>query len=187
MDIMQRIIWKTIVVVMVSIGLAISLMSLRAAEYPSDKMVSKVVKDGKIVFVSPKRADGKIKTFEEIIGEFKGKVVYVDFWATWCGPCRMEMPNSAQIHQALEGKEVVFLYISFDYSEDKWKKGVESLKIEGYHFYPNDDQRIEIDSKFQVTSIPRYMIFDRAGKLRDANAIRPSSGQALIQRLSSLL
>lgn len=136
----------------------------------------KPLEDG-ATFVDAKKKDGKDKNFKDIIKEFEGKVVYVDFWASWCGPCRQEFPSAKKVHQDLKGKEVVFLYISFDRNEEDWKKGISKLGLNGYHLYPTDSQKQEIVDKFQVTGIPRYMLVDKKGKIVNGDAPRPSSGE----------
>jgi thiol-disulfide isomerase/thioredoxin len=129
------------------------------------------------VFVNAKDAKGKEKTFEDVIKEFKGKVVYVDFWASWCPPCRGEMPHSQQLHQQFkDNSNVVFLYITLDRTEDAWKNGIQKMDIKGYHWYPSEVQRQNFGQKFQVTGIPRYMLIDKKGNVVNDNAQRPSSG-----------
>lgn len=140
-----------------------------------------------IKFINPRNAAGKPKTFDELIGEFKGKVVYVDFWASWCGPCRQQFPYSKEIHQQLEGKDVVFLYISFDDDENAWRRAIEKFAMPGYHILPTDEQKQAFYNRFQVTGIPRYMLIDKNGKVVDDNAKRPSSKEALIKDIEKLL
>jgi thiol-disulfide isomerase/thioredoxin len=141
-----------------------------------------------VIFVAAKNAKGKEKSFQEIIGEFKGKVVYVDFWASWCPPCRGEMPHSKNLHEQFKGnKDVVFLYITFDRTEEAWKNGIEKMDIKGHHWYPSQTQQYDINAKFQVTGIPRYMLVDKKGNVVNDNAPRPSSGDVIATSIKALL
>lgn len=130
-------------------------------------------------------SDGTVKMFEDVLAEYKGKVVYVDFWGSWCGPCRGEMPSSQKLHSQFEGKDVVFLYIAFErgqtreQNEASWKNGIEKLDIKGVHFLPSNDASDAVSRKYQINGIPRYMLVDKTGKVVNQDAPRPSSGQVI--------
>ena len=119
--------------------------------------------------------DAEGKKFDEVLSQFKGKVVYVDFWASWCGPCIGQMRYSDKLHKQYEGKEVAFLYISLDRSEQAWKKGIKKHGISGYHWKPNQKQIGEIMKKFKVRTIPRYMLVSKKGEVLNDDFLRPSS------------
>jgi len=140
-----------------------------------------------IKFLNPMNTEGRAKSFDELISEFKGKVIYVDFWASWCGPCRQQFPYSKELHQQLNGKDVVFLYISFDDSENAWRKAVEKFAMPGYHILPTDEQKQAFYNRFQISGIPRYMLIDKTGKVADDNAKRPSSKEGLLKDIEKLL
>lgn len=146
-----------------------------------------LVFDDKTVFINNKKADGTDKKFADVLTELKGKVVYIDFWASWCGPCRGEMPYSKKLHETYKDKNVAFLFISFDYTEAAWKKGISKMELAGYHFYPNETQQGEINRLFAVEGIPRYMIADKTGKVINADAPRPSSGSTITEQINKLL
>lgn len=137
-----------------------------------------------------KKSNAPEVTFENLAGEkislssFKGKVIYVDFWASWCGPCRQEFPFSKQLQNDLKNKdEVVFLYISIDENKEAWKKAVSSLGLDkgGVNVYAP-----ELAAAYGVSAIPRYMLFNKEGQLVDPNAPRPSDPETL-SRISELL
>lgn len=114
-----------------------------------------------------KTVDGK----EVAISDFKGKVVYIDFWATWCGPCKQQLPHSKVLKQQLEGKDIVFLYISTDTAEDRWKKMVADEQLPGVHVIAGGSG---IAGRYNVSSIPRYFIVGKDGKIASSHARRPS-------------
>ncbi|MGR3809038.1 TlpA family protein disulfide reductase [Jiulongibacter sp. NS-SX5] len=132
----------------------------------------------------PNIMDLNDKTFT--FDKYKGKVIYVDFWASWCGPCRAEFPASREMHANLSSKEkkkIVFLYISIDEDLDKWRAAVEKL---GLDEFGENGHSYEVSTKYKVKSIPRYMIIDQKGNVVNDNAPRPSNSETLPQLLELL-
>ena len=78
---------------------------------------------------------GKPANLNILLEKNRGKVIYVDFWASWCVPCREEMPPSAKLRELYKGKNVAFIYLAFNDKENSWKKAVEQ---EGLSEIPNN-------------------------------------------------
>ena len=122
------------------------------------------------------------------LSNLRGKVVYVDTWATWCVPCREEFPQAKQLQSHFaDNDKVTFLYVSIDRNQDAWKKLLESdPDFKGMHMnLPPGESFDTFWKAYQLSGIPRYLLIDQDGKLVSANAARPSSGkvEADIQRL----
>lgn len=115
--------------------------------------------------------------------KYKGKVVYVDFWASWCGPCRSEFPFSKKMHEGFtekQKKNIVFLYISIDEDPTNWRNAVDNLKLNnGDHGLSEGGWASGVTRKYQINSIPRYMIIDKNGTIVRPDAPRPSNPETL--------
>ena len=125
--------------------------------------------------------DKKTKTLTEIISTYKGKVVYIDFWASWCAPCRKAMPSSRELHEKYINKDIVFLFISIDTDFDKWEIAAnkEKLAISGGNFLAVNYPNASLYKELQLKTIPRYLIYDKNGKLVHQNAPSPDSDQVI--------
>lgn len=114
------------------------------------------------------------------LSDLKGKYVYIDIWATWCGPCIAEIPSLKILEKHFKGKNIQFVSISFRDKKELWSKMVKEKELGGLQlFAPNEN--ISFFKKYQVTEIPRFIFIDKEGKIIDANAIRPSNPKLKIE------
>ncbi|MDQ0969961.1 thiol-disulfide isomerase/thioredoxin [Flavobacterium sp. W4I14] len=116
----------------------------------------------------------KAKSLNEILKKYNGKIVYLDFWASWCAPCRSEMPNAAKLKDKLKNKDVVFVYLGYKDTKSKWLEAKDQLNIEGEHYLLNDQQVYEANAMFEIFGIPRYVIIGKDGTILNRDANRPS-------------
>ncbi len=146
----------------------------RAYHAGLDKLVAKAEK----LAAGEPAPDFKLTSLEgkEVsLSDFKGKVVYLDFWASWCGPCIGEVPASKELKAYFKDREdVVFLYVSIDDNPDAWKKMIEKQQIQGVHLLSQGWNSTAAQA-YNIRGIPRYVLIDREGRLVDANTSRPSA------------
>lgn len=112
---------------------------------------------------------------EVSLSDFKGKVVLVDVWATWCGPCRGEIPHLKKLEQEMHGTDVVFIGVSVDEAKDKqkWLDFVKKEELAGVQLLASGWSKITKD--YKINGIPRFMVFDRQGNIVSVDAPRPSN------------
>jgi len=120
------------------------------------------------------------------LSALKGKVVLIDFWASWCGPCKMEMPFSKKLEEKLHDKPVVFLYVSIDEDPVAWKKGIEQLGIKGMHTRASG-WNSKIPQLYNIRGVPSYFLIDKKGRFAVDHTPRPSSGTELEEAIGALL
>ncbi|HAS43331.1 MAG TPA: hypothetical protein DCS93_22820 [Microscillaceae bacterium] len=109
------------------------------------------------------------------LSDFRGKVVFLDFWASWCPPCMRQVPHAKKLKEKLKAEPVVFLYISVDQNAKMWKRAVERKQIEGIHLNAPGIKN-SVTHAYNVRAFPHYIIIDKEGKIWHRNAKRPSRG-----------
>ncbi len=127
------------------------------------------------------------EVFNHLIGKYAGKVVYIDFWATWCGPCRQEIPFSKILHSQFAGQDVVFLNLCCRSVEETWAEFIKVEQISGENYLLNFDEYNYLSQMLEIRGLPTYVLVDKNGKIQDKDAPRPSSGELVIAKIQSLL
>lgn len=130
------------------------------------------------------------------LADYKGKYVYLDIWATWCGPCKRQIPHLAKIEKLYHNKNIEFVSIStddarrnngsWDNAKDKWKKMIKDKKMGGTQLFADRGFQSDFIKAYGIRSIPRFILIDPNGNIVNANAPRPSQ-ESLKQLLDGLL
>jgi len=107
---------------------------------------------------------------ETLLSSYKGKLIYMDLWATWCGPCIEELPAFDELIKDYEGKNIVFVPVSIDTDLEKWKKFMEKNNMHGTELVINRVDLID----YKVITIPRYILIDEDFKIVNVFAPAPS-------------
>ena len=112
------------------------------------------------------------------LSDFKGKIVYIDVWATWCGPCKGEIPHLKKLETEYHNnKDIVFMSVGTDKSSDKqkWVDYVNNEKLEGVQLFAGDGAKQGLLEPYRIKGIPRFILVGKDGNLISEDAPRPSS------------
>lgn len=106
------------------------------------------------------------------MADLKGKYIYIDVWATWCGPCRGELPSLKELEEKYAGKDIHFVSMSCDKNKKAWEDMVKKDDLKGIQLHMGTDKTF-MDA-YLINGIPRFILLDRDGKIISANMTRPS-------------
>ncbi|WP_406683695.1 TlpA family protein disulfide reductase [Seonamhaeicola sp. MEBiC1930] len=176
--------------------------------YSNEKHSIDIMKEG--FFNAYNQQKSKVSEYDEFIGkpspefvnyenynggttslkDLKGKYVYVDVWATWCGPCKREIPFLKEIETKYHDKNIEFVSISVDNgrgfkgnspeerfaaSKEGWKKMISDKNMSGIQLFADNGWKSDFVKGYKISGIPRFILIDPKGNIVDANAPRPSS------------
>lgn len=121
------------------------------------------------------------------LGDYKGKYVYIDVWATWCGPCIAEQPALEKLEEHYQdNQDIVFLGVSIDNDKAAWEKMVTEKALKGVQLLATNGFDSDLNKDYNISGIPRFILVDKNGNLISACAERPSS-KTLQRQLMTLL
>lgn len=121
------------------------------------------------------------------LDDLKGKYVYIDVWATWCGPCKAEIPFLKKVEKQYHNKNIEFLSVSIDTKKDhqKWKDMVKEKELGGIQLFADNDWNSQFIKDYLIKGIPKFILLDPQGNIVTANAPRPSN-KALVDLFNEL-
>lgn len=130
------------------------------------------------------------------LSDLKGKYIYIDIWATWCGPCIAEIPSLKKVEEEYHDKNIEFVSISVDNgrgykdkskeaAKEGWKKMIAEKELGGIQLYADKDFESDFIREYRINSIPRFILIDPDGNVVNPDAPRPSSPK-LIKLFNSL-
>lgn len=111
------------------------------------------------------------------LADLKGKYVYIDVWATWCGPCIGEIPSLQKVEEQYHDKNIAFVSISIDQKNayDTWKKMVVEKELGGIQLMADNAWQSKFVTDYAIEGIPRFILIGPDGKIVNADAPRPSN------------
>ena len=122
--------------------------------------------------ISPSFTATDINGKQVSLESLKGKYVYIDVWATWCGPCRGELPYMTKLEEQYAGKDIHFVGLSCDSNKSAWEKRIQKGDMKGIQLHLGT--KSDFMQKYLINGIPRFILLDREGKIIKADAPRPS-------------
>ncbi|MBO6515125.1 MAG: TlpA family protein disulfide reductase [Bacteroidia bacterium] len=114
------------------------------------------------------------------LADFKGEYIYIDVWATWCGPCVAEAPYLFKLEKQFHNRDISFVSICMNDKKDSWLTYLRTKETSGIQLFAEADQTAFFEH-FLINAIPRFLIIDREGKIVSHEALRPSSDELASQ------
>ena len=119
----------------------------------------------------------QVTSLKGLIDSLRGNLIYIDYWASWCSPCRAAMPTSIQLMNKYKDSNITFVYFSIDKSKDQWLKASRQDGILHYehNYLILNHEMSNLKKELKIKTIPRYLIFDKNGALIHQNAPAPNT------------
>lgn len=133
-------------------------------------------------------SDGE-KILRKLIEPYKGRIIYVDIWGTWCTPCRENLKDSWKLKEALKDYDIVYLYLANRSSDEAWKSVISEYNLTGpncVHYNLPTDQQNAIEQYIGVTGYPTYKLIDKQGNIHPLDLQQAININSLIETIDKL-
>jgi thiol-disulfide isomerase/thioredoxin len=120
-------------------------------------------------------SDNNQTNLQEVLKKNKGNVIYLDFWASWCVPCKASMPDAKRLREEYKNKGITFVYLAFNDEKERWKADEKKLEVNylSESYFITNSKTAHILADWKVRTIPRYLLYDKKGELVHPNAPGP--------------
>ncbi len=146
--------------------------------------ILKANKEASPLFANYENIDGSKTSLKDL----RGKYVYIDVWATWCPPCKDEIPYLKELQQKYRGRNITFVSISVDALKyrEKWIKMVKEEKLGGIQLLAKNSWKSNFITEYKINGIPRFILIDPQGKIVSPDTYRPSEKENIEALFTSL-
>ena len=122
----------------------------------------------------------------KILEPFKGRIVYMDLWGTWCGPCKEKLKESHYVKEQLKDYDIVYLYLANTSPEDSWKNVIKEYNLTGpncVHYNLPREQQAAVERFLKVDSFPTYKLIDKQGNIHDLHWLHTDDMDSFIETI----
>ncbi|MGZ5196453.1 MAG: TlpA family protein disulfide reductase [Kaistella sp.] len=153
----------SILIVLISIGIfAQKVPQILKTEFSKEALAQKITSQ-----------NGKKLSVSEVLKQHEGKILIIDFWASWCRDCIVALPSTKELKQ--KNPEIEFVYFSLDRSHEQWKKGLEKYEIaENENYWFDEGWKNNFNNYIDLNWVPRFIIVDQKGAIAKYYAISPA-------------
>ena len=133
-------------------------------------------------------SDGE-KIFRKIIEPYKGRIIYLDIWGTWCSPCKRNLKESWKVKEALKDYDIVYLYLCNRSSEESWKNVIKEYNLTGdncVHYNLPEDQQAAIEHYVGISGYPTYKLIDKEGNIHDLHWLHADDMQSFVDTIDKM-
>ena len=133
-------------------------------------------------------SDGE-KIFRKILEPFKGRIVYLDVWGTWCGPCKRNLKESWKVKEQLKNYDIVYLYLCNRSSDEAWKNVIKEYNLTGencVHYNLPEDQQNAVENYLNIHSYPTYKLIDKQGNIHDLHWLHHEDMKSFLETIDKL-